>query len=103
VDPNIAQVQKPIHRVPVSKRDKERSTLKRYEELGIIKKVIEPTDWCSNELIRETKNKFCICIDPSQTINEAIFQSNVSINKPYFRCQHLRKTCTNFVMLNVLH
>ena len=32
----------------------------------------EPTAWCSNLTVRETKDKFRICLDPSNTINKAI-------------------------------
>jgi len=65
-------VQMPIHRVPVTKRAKEKQAIDNYVKAGILKKVHEPTPWCSNELIRETPKKFRVCIDPSQTINKVI-------------------------------
>jgi len=65
-------VQMPIHRVPVTKRAKEKRAIDNYVKAGILKKVHEPTPWCSNELIRETPKKFRVCIDPSQTINKVI-------------------------------
>lgn len=65
-------VQMPIHRVPVTKRLKEKQAIDKYVSAGILKKVEEPTPWCSNELIRETPTKFRVCIDPSQTINKVI-------------------------------
>lgn len=55
--------------------ERRRETIKNYEQQGIITKVTEPTDWCSNELIWESKNKFRLCIDPSQTINKALNRS----------------------------
>ncbi len=72
IDDTVTPVSMPVHRVPVSKRQKEKETLDRYEKAGILVKVTEPTAWCSNELIRETPKKFRVCIDPSQTINKAI-------------------------------
>ena len=74
VDPNVTPINMPVHRIPVTKRDKEKETLKRYEDAGILVKVDEPTPWCSNELIRETPKKFRVCIDPSQTVNKAILR-----------------------------
>ena len=67
---NVTPVQMPVPRVPVAKREK--IALDRYEEAVIIKKVEEPTPWCSNELIKETPKKFRVCIDPSQTVNKVI-------------------------------
>jgi len=62
----------PVHRVPVTKRVKEKQAIDMCVREGILKKVDEPTPWCSNELIRETPKKFRVCIDPSQTINKVI-------------------------------
>ena len=42
------------------------------ESEGKICRQYEPTAWCSNMTIRETKDKFRICLDPSNTINKAI-------------------------------
>lgn len=33
--------------------------------------TVQPTAWCSNMTVRETKDKFVICLDPSNTINKA--------------------------------
>ena len=63
VNDNVIPVQMPVHRVPVAKREKEKEDLNRYMSAGIITKMEEPTPWCSNELIRETQNKFRVCID----------------------------------------
>ena len=70
--PNITPIQMPVHRVPVSKRAKEKAAIDHYVKAGILKKVQEPTPWCSNILCRESPSKFRVCIDPSQTINKAI-------------------------------
>ena len=70
--PNVTPVQMPIHRVPISKRLKEKLALKKLEEAGFIERVKEPTEWCSNILCRESTKKFRVCVDPSQTINKAI-------------------------------
>ena len=78
LDDTVTPINMPVHRVPISKRQKEKETLQRYEDAGILKKVTEPTPWCSNELIRETPKKFRICIDPSQTVNKSHFATSAS-------------------------
>lgn len=70
--PDIPPIQMPIHRVPISKRQKEKDAIAKYVKEGILEKVIEPTPWCSNILCRESPSKFRVCIDPSQTINKTI-------------------------------
>ena len=91
-------VQMPVHRVPVTKRVKEKHAIDNYVREGILKKVDEPTPWCSNELIRETPKKFRVCIDPSQTINKVI-------ERPIYQMptlpEHLHKLSN--VMQNVSH
>ena len=74
VKADVSPVQMPIHRVPVAKRIKEKEALDRYAAAGIIKRVEEPTSWCSNEVIKETPKKTRLCIDPSQTINKGILR-----------------------------
>jgi len=74
VKADISPVQMPIHRVPVAKHIKEKEALDRYTVADIIKKVEEPTSWCSNKVIKETPKKTRICINPSQTINKGILR-----------------------------
>ena len=97
---NVTPVQMPVHRVPVAKREKEKIALDRYEEAGIIKKVEEPTPWCSNKLIKETPKKFRVCIDPSQTVNKVILRP---IHQMPTLNEQLHKLCNAkcFSMLDV--
>ena len=97
---NVTPVQMPVHRVPVPKRAKEKTALDPYEQAGIIKKVEEPTPWCSNELIKETPKKFRVCIDPSQTVNKVILRP---IHQMPTLNEQLHKVCNAkcFSMLDV--
>ena len=70
--PGVTPVQMPIHRVPITKRLKEKLALRKLEEAGFITREKNPTEWCSNILCRESPKKFRVCIDPSQTVNKAI-------------------------------
>ncbi|KAL9951502.1 hypothetical protein ACROYT_G044171 [Oculina patagonica] len=74
VKPDVTPIQMPIHRIPVAKIAAEKSALDKYEKVGIIEKVDEPTPWCWKEVIRETPRKVRICIDPSLTVIKAILR-----------------------------
>lgn len=50
VKDDVAPVQMPIHRVPLSKREKEKTSNERYVKEGILEKVNEPTPWCQYPL-----------------------------------------------------
>ena len=90
INPDITPIQMPIHRVPIPKRDKEKQAIDNYVKSNILKKVDEPTAWCSNILCRESPNKFRVCIDPSHTVNKAI-------NRPIYQMstlnEQLHKLC----------
>ena len=72
VKDDVVPVQMSIHRVPLSKWEKEKTAIDHYVEEGVLEKVNKPTPWCSNILCRDTANKFRVFIDPSQTIIKAI-------------------------------
>ena len=66
----------PIHHVAIWKEQKKRPAVVKYVANGVLFKVDEPTQWCSNVLCHESHSKFCICIciDSSQAINKAMEQ-----------------------------
>ena len=72
LDPNVTPVHDAIHRQPVARHAKIKEQLDKMESEGKICRQYEPTAWCSKMTIRETKDKFRICLDPSNTINKAI-------------------------------
>ena len=72
LDPSVTPVHDAIHRQPVARHIKIKEELDRMEEEGKICRQYEPTAWCSNMTVRETPDKFRICLDPSNTINKAI-------------------------------
>ena len=79
--PEVTPVQMPIHRVPISKRAKEKVAIDQYVRAEILVKVNNPTPWCSNILRRESPSKFRVCIDPSQTINNRSRTSTYLLTK----------------------
>ena len=77
LDPHVVPVQAPIHRIPVTKRERVKLKLDEMVRDGKLAKVEEPTDWCSNMTVVERIKsdgsiKTRLCLDPSQTINKAI-------------------------------
>jgi hypothetical protein len=74
VDTGVQPVQMPYIDPDGKKREKEKEALDRYVEASVMAKVNESIPWCSNTLIRETTNKFRICIHLSQTLHKAILR-----------------------------
>ena len=77
LDPDVSPCHAGIHRVPVPKLEKVKAKLDDMVECGKLKKVDQPTNWCSNMTVREKvlpdgTTKVRLCLDPSQTLNKAI-------------------------------
>jgi len=72
-DPTVTH-SNPVHdaMTPVALHAKIKKQLNKMESEGKICRQYEPTAWCSNMTVSETKDKFRICLDPSNTINKAI-------------------------------
>lgn len=77
LDPKVTPCHAGIHRVPVAKLEKVKAQLDAMVKCGKLKKVDQPTNWCSNMTVREKTRpdgttKIRLCLDPSQTLNKAI-------------------------------
>lgn len=73
VDPKITPVIKAARRIPIAMKPLVIKELDRMEKLGVISKVVEPTNWVSNMVAakKKDKNEIRICIDPKY-LNEAL-------------------------------
>lgn len=71
VDPNIKSVVHPPRKVPVAIRPRVLQELQRMEELGVIEKQPEPTNWVNSMVTVIKPHKLRICIDP-RDLNRAI-------------------------------
>ena len=58
LDPTVTPVHDAIHRQPVARLAKIKEELDKMESEGKICRQDEPTAWCSNMTVRETKDKF---------------------------------------------
>ena len=53
LDPDVSPCHAGIHRAPVTKLEKVKAKLDDMVECGKLKKVDQPTNWCSNMTVRE--------------------------------------------------
>ena len=80
--PEVAPVIQTPRRIPYAKHDKLKQTLDRLQAQGIVADVNKPTDWVSNLVIVEKKDKsFRLCLDP-KPLNTAIKREYYTIPTP---------------------
>ena len=72
LDLTVTPIHDDIHQQPVARHAKIKEQLDKMESEGKICRQCKPTAWCSNMTVRKTKDKFRICLHPSNTINKAI-------------------------------
>lgn len=72
VDSSIKPVQLPVRRIPVAVRDELINEFARMEDMGVIARVDEPTEWISALVaVRKPSGKLRVCIDP-KPLNQAL-------------------------------
>lgn len=72
IDKTVPPVIHPCRKVPFALRHELKAELDRMEDLGVIQKIDEPTEWVSSLVIVDKKNgKLRICLDP-RDLNKAI-------------------------------
>ena len=62
IDASIRPVQLPTRKIPIAVKEQLREELRRLENLGVISRVDEPTDWVSSLVIarKKTGNSACV-------------------------------------------
>ena len=76
VDSTVPPVKLPPRKPPITLREKYKAELKRLEDLSIITKVNEPSDWISSVVVVTKPNgKIRLCIDP-KPLNKALKRNN---------------------------
>ena len=73
VDPTVSPVIRSARQIPIAMRDRVKQELDSMESQGVISKITDPTDWCSNMVCAKKKDKdqICLCIDPKD-LNKAL-------------------------------
>lgn len=76
IDPNVTPVVQPPKRIPISLKKKVKEELKRMEQIGVITRQIQPTEWV-NSIVSVTKSSgnVRVCIDP-RPLNDAILREH---------------------------
>ena len=76
VDESVTPVIMPPRRVPFALKEKLKDELNRLEDLNMIRKVEEPTQWVSSLVVVQKPNgKLWVCIDPAH-LNKALKRSH---------------------------
>lgn len=79
VDETVSPTVRSSRKIPIKLRPRLREELDRLQELNIIEKVDEPTDWVSSiVLVEKPDGKLRLCIDP-QHLNKAIKRSHFQL------------------------
>lgn len=72
IDSAVPPVIHPPRKIPIALKDQIKTELDRMEQLGVVEKQTEPTDWVNSMVIvQRPGKKLRICIDP-QDLNKAI-------------------------------
>ena len=75
VDPNIAPVKHTPRRVAIPLKAELKKHIEQLEKMEVLKKVAEPTDWISSEVVVRKGYKLRLCIDP-EDLNKALKRSH---------------------------
>lgn len=79
IDPSAIPVIHPPRKIPAALRDRVQTQLANMENLGVIKKVNEPTRWVNSMVVSEKRSgELRICIDPRE-LNKAIYREHYQL------------------------
>lgn len=78
LDPTVEPVVHAPRRIPVSLRERVKNELQRMEQIGVIVKQNEPTEWVNSMVTVIKPGKIRICIDPKD-LNRAIKREHFPI------------------------
>ena len=85
LDPTVTPVIHAMRRCSIHLKDEVKAELDNMEELGVIERVTEPTDWVSSIVYsRKPSGKLRICLDPKYL--------NKAIKRPHYHTPTLEET-----------
>ena len=93
IDPTMRPKHDAPHMVPVALKHELRSKLQIMGKQGIIRRVMEPTDWISSMVAVKKPNKLCIYLDPKQI--------NRTVKIPKFKLPTIGDVSTNLAKAKV--
>ena len=64
VDQTILPLQHAPRKLAVHLKDQVRERIEQMEQMGVIEKVMDPSDWISSMVVVQRPGKLRICIDP---------------------------------------
>ena len=75
VDASISPVKHIVRRVAIPLKSELKKHIEELQKVQVLKKVIEPTDWISSQVVVCKGNKLRLCIDP-RDLNKALKRSH---------------------------
>ena len=75
VDPSCRPVKHTPRRVAIPLKAELKAHIEELEKIQVLKKVTQPTDWISSEVVLRTGDKLRLCIDPKD-LNKALKRSH---------------------------
>ena len=74
VDPDVPAHIDPPRRIPISLKDKVKAELDKMENQGVIRKIVEPTEWVSSlTYVSKKDGSIRVCLDPRH-LNRALIR-----------------------------
>ena len=66
LDPNVTHMKHNPRKVAILLKAELKAHIEELEKIQVLKKVTEPTDWISSEVVELKYDKLCLCIDPKK-------------------------------------
>ena len=77
-DPTVKPVQNNPRRVPIPVKAELKNKIEELENMGVIQRVTQPTEWISNMVAVRKPNKLRVCLDPLE-LNKAVLRNHYHI------------------------
>ena len=77
-DPTVKPVQNNPRRVPIPVKAELKNKIEELENMGVIARVTQPTEWISNMVAVRKQNKLRVCLDPLE-LNKAVLRNHYPI------------------------
>ena len=87
INPDVEPVKHTPRELPIPLKSELKASIEGLENMGVLKKVTEPTQWISSQVVVRKGSKLRLCIDPKDLNN--------TLKCSHFTCQQLRKSFRN--------
>ena len=92
LDPSIPPKQTPCQPIPINLKDQFQQEINKMLQAGVLVPVHETTPWINNFVLIESRDKLCICLDPTN-LNKAIVREPYHFRMPEDIAHLLTEAC----------